>query len=72
MMKMARRRMYQLFNLDFFIFPYSIQVHSTDSLLKLVLELKRTAMFSRLTSLNENVDRRIEVLRQQAEGTERC
>ncbi|KAG2595870.1 hypothetical protein PVAP13_5KG114600 [Panicum virgatum] len=46
-------------------------VHSADSLLKLVSELKRTAIFSGLASLNENVDRRIEVLGQQAEGTER-
>jgi mediator of RNA polymerase II transcription subunit 22 len=33
--------------------------------------LKRTAIFSGLASLNESVDRRIEVLGQQAEGTER-
>jgi len=46
-------------------------VHSADSLLKLVSELKRTAIFSGLASLNENVDRRIEVLGQQAEVTER-
>ncbi|XP_015694781.2 mediator of RNA polymerase II transcription subunit 22a-like [Oryza brachyantha] len=46
-------------------------VHSADSLLKLVSELKRTAIFSGLASLTENVDRRIEVLSQQAEGTER-
>ncbi|KAL5227884.1 hypothetical protein ABZP36_016149 [Zizania latifolia] len=46
-------------------------VHSADSLLKLVSELKRTAIFSGLASLTENVDRRIEVLGQQAEGTER-
>ncbi|GJN05904.1 hypothetical protein PR202_ga23579 [Eleusine coracana subsp. coracana] len=46
-------------------------VHAADSLLKLVSELKRTAIFSGLASLNENVDRRIEVLGQQAEGTER-
>ena len=47
------------------------QVHSADSLLKLVSELKRTAIFSGLASLSENVDRRIEVLSQQAEGTEK-
>ncbi|KAF0918440.1 hypothetical protein E2562_023587 [Oryza meyeriana var. granulata] len=46
-------------------------VHSADSLLKLVSELKRTAIFSGLASLTENVDRRIEVLSQQSEGTER-
>uniref|UniRef100_A0A8R7UQG4 Surfeit locus protein 5 n=1 Tax=Triticum urartu TaxID=4572 RepID=A0A8R7UQG4_TRIUA len=46
-------------------------VHSADSLLKLVSELKRTAIFSGLASLSENVDRRIEVLNQQAEGTDR-
>ncbi|KAB8079824.1 hypothetical protein EE612_000092 [Oryza sativa] len=45
--------------------------HSADSLLKLVSELKRTAIFSGLASLTENVDRRIEILSQQAEGTER-
>jgi hypothetical protein len=47
------------------------QVHAADSLLKLVSVLKRTAIFSGLASLNESVDRRIEVLGQQAEGTER-
>jgi mediator of RNA polymerase II transcription subunit 22 len=47
------------------------QVHSADSVLKLVSELKRTAIFSGLASLSENVDRRIEVLNQQAEGTDR-
>uniref|UniRef100_A0A0D9Y2U2 Mediator of RNA polymerase II transcription subunit 22 n=1 Tax=Oryza glumipatula TaxID=40148 RepID=A0A0D9Y2U2_9ORYZ len=47
------------------------RIHSADSLLKLVSELKRTAIFSGLASLTENVDRRIEVLSQQAEGTER-
>ncbi|CAO2171336.1 unnamed protein product [Urochloa humidicola] len=46
-------------------------VHSADSLLKLVSELKRTAIFSGLASLNENVDRTIELLGQQADGTER-
>ncbi|KAK1660721.1 hypothetical protein QYE76_048880 [Lolium multiflorum] len=49
----------------------SRMVHSADSLLKLVSELKRTAIFSGLASLSENVDRRIEVLNQQAEGTDR-
>ncbi|KAM3198021.1 hypothetical protein ACQJBY_020732 [Aegilops geniculata] len=49
----------------------SRMVHSADSLLKLVSELKRTAIFSGLASLSENVDRRIEVLSQQAEETER-
>ncbi|EMS57306.1 Putative mediator of RNA polymerase II transcription subunit 22 [Triticum urartu] len=49
----------------------SRMVHSADSLLKLVSELKRTAIFSGLSSLSENVDRRIEVLSQQAEETER-
>ena len=49
----------------------SRMVHSADSLLKLVSELKRTAIFSGLASLSENVDRRIEVLSQQSEETER-
>uniref|UniRef100_A0A0D3H1E9 Uncharacterized protein n=1 Tax=Oryza barthii TaxID=65489 RepID=A0A0D3H1E9_9ORYZ len=49
----------------------SRMVHSADSLLKLVSELKRTAIFSGLASLTENVDRRIEIFSQQVEGTER-
>ncbi|XP_020165639.1 mediator of RNA polymerase II transcription subunit 22a-like [Aegilops tauschii subsp. strangulata] len=46
-------------------------VHSGDSLLKLVSELKRTAIFSGLASSSENVDRKIEVFSQHAEGTDR-
>jgi len=38
--------------------------------LKLVSELKQTAMFSGFASLNENVDRRIAVFNQEAESTE--
>jgi mediator of RNA polymerase II transcription subunit 22 len=36
-----------------------------------VSELKRTYIFFELASLNGNVERRIEVLGQQAEGTKR-
>ncbi|KAG1330641.1 hypothetical protein COCNU_02G006090 [Cocos nucifera] len=46
-------------------------VQAADSVLKLVSELKQTAIFSGFASLNENVDRRIEVFNQQAESTER-
>ncbi|OAY68980.1 mediator of RNA polymerase II transcription subunit 22a-like isoform X1 [Ananas comosus] len=46
-------------------------VQAADSLLKLVSELKQTAIFSGFASLNENVDRRIEVFNQQAENTEK-
>lgn len=46
-------------------------VQAADSLLKLVSELKQTAIFSGFASLSENVDRRIEVFNQQAESTER-
>ncbi|XP_020266597.1 mediator of RNA polymerase II transcription subunit 22b-like [Asparagus officinalis] len=41
------------------------------SLLKLVSELKQTAMFSGFASLNENVERRTAVFNQEAETTER-
>ncbi|XP_020089338.1 mediator of RNA polymerase II transcription subunit 22a-like isoform X2 [Ananas comosus] len=47
------------------------RVQAADSLLKLVSELKQTAIFSGFASLNENVDRRIEVFNQQAENTEK-
>lgn len=47
------------------------QTQSADLLLKLVSDLKQTAMFSGFASLNENVDRRITVFNQEAENTER-
>lgn len=47
------------------------QTQVADSLLKLVSELKQTAMFSGYVSLNENVDRRNAVFNQEAESTER-
>ncbi|EHA8591358.1 mediator of RNA polymerase II transcription subunit 22a [Cocos nucifera] len=46
-------------------------VQAADSLLKLVSELKQNAIFSGFASLNENVDRRIEVFKQLEESTER-
>ncbi|XP_010916413.1 mediator of RNA polymerase II transcription subunit 22a [Elaeis guineensis] len=46
-------------------------VQAADSLLKLVSELKQNAIFSGFASLNENVDRRIEVFEQLEESTER-
>ncbi|XP_072960665.1 mediator of RNA polymerase II transcription subunit 22a [Typha angustifolia] len=49
----------------------SRMVQATDSLLKLVSELKQTAIFSGFGSLNENVDRRIEVFERQAESSDR-
>ncbi|KAJ1684923.1 hypothetical protein LUZ63_016313 [Rhynchospora breviuscula] len=46
-------------------------VQSGDSLLKLVSELKQTAIFSGFASLNENVDRRIQAFDQEAETTDK-
>ncbi|XP_037449867.1 mediator of RNA polymerase II transcription subunit 22a-like [Triticum dicoccoides] len=46
-------------------------VHSADSLLKLVSQLKRTAILSGLASSSETVVRKIEVFSQHAEGTDR-
>ncbi|KAJ0982540.1 hypothetical protein J5N97_010795 [Dioscorea zingiberensis] len=45
-------------------------VQAADSLLKLVSELKQTAIFSGFGSLNEHVDRRIIEFEQQAEKTD--
>ncbi|KAJ6810641.1 surfeit locus protein 5 [Iris pallida] len=44
---------------------------SAEALLKLVSDLKQTAIFSGFASLNENVDRRIQVLNREADATER-
>ncbi|XP_077247090.1 surfeit locus protein 5 subunit 22 of Mediator complex [Tasmannia lanceolata] len=46
-------------------------VQSADSLLKLVSELKQTAIFSGFASLNEHVEQRIVEFNQQAEKTDR-
>ncbi|XP_078174365.1 mediator of RNA polymerase II transcription subunit 22a-like [Carex rostrata] len=46
-------------------------VQSADALLKLVSELKQTALFSGFASLNENVDCRIAAFDQEAETTEK-
>lgn len=46
-------------------------MQAADSLLKLVSELKQTAIFSGFASLNEHVDRRIVEFEQQAEKTDR-
>ncbi|KAL8153607.1 hypothetical protein V2J09_011367 [Rumex salicifolius] len=45
-------------------------VQAADSLLKLVSELKQTAIFSGFASLNDHVDRRIQELNQLADKTE--
>ncbi|MCL7037982.1 hypothetical protein MKW94_016866 [Papaver nudicaule] len=45
-------------------------VQAADSLLKLVSELKQTAIFSGLASLNEHVEQRTAEFDQQAEKTE--
>ncbi|KAI3729980.1 hypothetical protein L6452_18653 [Arctium lappa] len=44
-------------------------VQAADSLLKLVSELKQTAIFSGFTSLNDHVEKRSEELNLQAEKT---
>ncbi|KAJ4765455.1 Mediator of RNA polymerase II transcription subunit 22 [Rhynchospora pubera] len=46
-------------------------VQSADSLLKLVSELKQTAIFSGFASLNENVDHRIQAFDQEAETSDK-
>ncbi|XP_068667940.1 mediator of RNA polymerase II transcription subunit 22a-like [Aristolochia californica] len=46
-------------------------VQSADSLLKLVSELKQTAIFSGFASLNEHVEQRTAEFKQQAEKTDR-
>ncbi|KAI3867890.1 hypothetical protein MKX03_021297 [Papaver bracteatum] len=46
-------------------------VQAADSLLKLVSELKQTAIFSGLASLNEHVEQKTAEFDQQAENTER-
>lgn len=44
---------------------------AADSLLKLVSELKQTAIFSGFAALNENVERRIAVFDNEADSTDR-
>ncbi|XP_028098411.1 mediator of RNA polymerase II transcription subunit 22b-like isoform X2 [Camellia sinensis] len=46
------------------------RVQAADSLLKLVSELKQTAIFSGFASLNDHVDQRIDEFNQQAEKTD--
>lgn len=46
------------------------QVQAADSLLKLVSELKQTAIFSGFASLNDHVDQREAEFNQQAEKTD--
>ncbi|KAI3794766.1 hypothetical protein L1987_37403 [Smallanthus sonchifolius] len=46
-------------------------VQAADSLLKLVSELKQTAIFSGFASLNDHVEKRTTELNQQAEKTDR-
>ncbi|BBH08592.1 Surfeit locus protein 5 subunit 22 of Mediator complex [Prunus dulcis] len=46
------------------------QVQAADSLLKLVSELKQTAIFSGFASLNDHVEQRIVEFNQQAEKTD--
>ncbi|KAJ8629415.1 hypothetical protein MRB53_022738 [Persea americana] len=46
-------------------------VQAADSLLKLVSELKQTAIFSGFASLNEHVEQRTDEFNMQAEKTER-
>ncbi|KAL3538524.1 hypothetical protein ACH5RR_001890 [Cinchona calisaya] len=45
-------------------------VQAADSLLKLVSELKQTAIFSGFASLNDHVEQRTEEFTQQAEKTD--
>lgn len=47
------------------------QVQAADSLLKLVSELKQTAIFSGFASLNDHVEQRIAEFEQQAEKSDR-
>lgn len=46
-------------------------MQAADSLLRLVSELKQTAIFSGFASLNDHVDQRIAELGDQAEKTDR-
>ncbi|KAI8536798.1 hypothetical protein RHMOL_Rhmol10G0284900 [Rhododendron molle] len=46
-------------------------VQAADSLLKLVSELKQTAIFSGFASLNDHVEQRIDEFNQQTEKTDR-
>ncbi|CAN4087580.1 unnamed protein product [Withania somnifera] len=48
----------------------SRMINAADSLLKLVSELKQTAMFSGFASLNDHVEQRTEEFTEQAEKTE--
>ncbi|VFQ68678.1 unnamed protein product [Cuscuta campestris] len=50
----------------------SRMVQAADSLLKLVSELKQTAIFSGFASLNDHVEQRCEEFEQLAEKTERA
>lgn len=49
----------------------NLQVQAADSLLKLVSELKQTAIFSGFASLNDHVEQRINEFNQQAEKSDR-
>ncbi|KAG9130250.1 hypothetical protein Leryth_004240 [Lithospermum erythrorhizon] len=49
----------------------SRMVQAADSLLKLVSELKQTAIFSGFASLNDHVEQRTEEFNQQAEKSDR-
>ncbi|KAK2640931.1 hypothetical protein Ddye_022694 [Dipteronia dyeriana] len=49
----------------------SRMVQAADSLLRLVSELKQTAIFSGFASLNDHVEQRINEFNQQAEKTDR-
>lgn len=51
------------------IWAHEYQVHAADSLLKLVSELKQTAVFSGFASLNDHVDQRTEEFNKLAEST---
>jgi len=50
---------------------YAKKVQAADSLLKLVSELKQTAIFSGFASLNDHVEQRIVEFNQQAEKSDR-
>lgn len=50
---------------------YEHQVQAADSLLKLVSELKQTAMFSGFASLNDHVEQKTAEFNQQAQNTDR-
>ncbi|KAM3380888.1 hypothetical protein P3S68_006461 [Capsicum galapagoense] len=63
MMEMRASRMMRTFSI-------STKVHAADSLLKLVSELKQTAMFSGFASPNDHGEQRTEEFTEQAEKTE--